>query len=236
MYKILNSKNQVSFLRYETISEVFSDNVHSINLIVMQSPLKSPAVNSNEIKKEQPHYIFYNKNKLINGPNGYHGKNILNKNVSSMKENNTYDFSTYDFHYIISDKNNNIKGPKGYHGKKVVNKYIKKDSNKKDDKKDITKDSTTKLNMLNIANLFKKQIGDKWNSKTLIQKDVNVKESPFPLEYVSFSPSLENIAKYVYETMLPVLNKELKGKLIAVEIETTNGVAIYCEEKLDNKK
>ena len=74
-----------------------------------------------------------------------------------------------------------------------------------------------------IILLFNEVIGNNWSMKTLVSKGTNLKSAPFPIYKVDFSPSLENMAYYIYNVMNYEICKNYKARILYVEVQKSSG-------------
>lgn len=86
------------------------------------------------------------------------------------------------------------------------------------------------IDMYKIQDDFNRSIGYCWNNKILAQRDQCIPEAVKPLVYVKFSPSIENIAKVVYDEMYQGIKRKYGVTLVEVRALTEIGEAIYPVE------
>ena len=78
-----------------------------------------------------------------------------------------------------------------------------------------------------INELFLKHIGNDWFYKSLVPCGNVVPDLLLPPFYVSFDPSLENMAMYIYTIMAPIYKAEINAKLVSVAVITNLFEAIF---------
>lgn len=83
------------------------------------------------------------------------------------------------------------------------------------------------MDMMKLRRLFYELIGECWDRGILIQKGECIDLPSETLVYVDFSPSLENIAREIFECLAPIIDQRYCVKLIKVVAKSDLGKAIY---------
>ena len=80
-----------------------------------------------------------------------------------------------------------------------------------------------------IIDIFQKKVGSKINNKTLVQLNTYPKISylPYPIYYVNFPPSNENVAMYIFRELYNPILDITGSSLLAIEILSENYITEY---------
>lgn len=90
------------------------------------------------------------------------------------------------------------------------------------------------MSMLDAQQMFIDMFGYCWNRATLIERGEQFVPPAGPTVYVDFSPSLENIAKHVFDHMMPEMLQRYNVMLVGVAAVSEMGDALYMKEAQRN--
>ena len=82
------------------------------------------------------------------------------------------------------------------------------------------------VNMLDIQNMFNRIYGSLWNNALVAKKGTYVDAPINPVIYLDYSPTLENIAKAIYQDMALLIEKDYSMLLTQVVAMSDMGDAI----------
>ena len=83
------------------------------------------------------------------------------------------------------------------------------------------------INKDDVIKLFQRNIGQYISEKTFVQKGEDAPNPPSPIICISFAPSSENLAKFMFQELYSLINRSTNGCLSSIALSSYDYSVIY---------